>query len=234
METITLLICVFVFLFTLYGLSRDDFVLLRKNVSMDEVFNISFLALLSALFVGRLLYVVSHYTPTFLNPLVFLAIPYYPGVSIIGAVMGFVGFCLLYTAYKKIAKERLFDFFTIALLVSLTVGYLIHLVVLTVYKFTIEISMLLLPFLLVLLCSIIFTVLLPRQRRGEMKDAHLGLTFLVVFSAGTFLTDVLSKNNKLVSVLSIEGFAAILIFLLALFLLLKKERKVIKFAKIRI
>lgn len=234
MESVLLIICALVFLFTVYILSRDDFILLRKNVSMDQVFDLSFLALFFGLFVSRLFFVATHFNPQYFNPLIFLALPYYPGLSIVGGVSGFVGFVLYYTLYKKIPKERIFDFFATGLLLALTLGYLVKLGLIFAQKQTPELFMYATPVLLLVLSIIYCILLIPRQRRGEMKDAHLGLIFLVAFFASALVNDATAKNTKLLVIFSFEGLVSLVVFVLALALLLKREKRVIKFAKIRI
>jgi len=63
---------VFIFLFTLYCFVRDDYILFRKNISIERIFNIAFLLFGAFLVSARFFYVVFNFSPKFLNPLVFL------------------------------------------------------------------------------------------------------------------------------------------------------------------
>lgn len=234
MESIALVVCFFTFLFTLYGLSKDDFILLRKNISMDQVFNISIIAMIVGLFFARALYVANHFTVSFLNPLVFLALPYFPGISIVGGVIGFVVFILYFASVQKVPTQRLFDFSTVSLLVAMGAGYVLQIALHLIRKKPLPLLEYITPLVLLVLTLVFFFLLLPRYRRGEMKDAHLGLVFLACFFASTLLTDILENGKKLLIVMGVEGLLSLGILIFALSLLLKKERKVIRFSKIRI
>lgn len=234
MEIVGLFLSLIVLLFSLHSLSRDDFILLRKNISMDQIFNISFLAIFVGLFAARLLYVIAHLKVGYLNPLVFFALPYFPGVSAIGGVIGAVLFIYYYTSYKKIHKERLFDFFNTSLLFSLSFGYVLRSVVLFSQKKHFAILEVIIPILLIILAGIYLFFLLPKHRRGEMKDGHIGLIFLSCFSGALFIIDVITKGPKLFRFIGLEGVISLIVLIITTSLLLKREKRVIKFSKIRI
>src|ERR1035437_128302 len=99
---IILLICFFIFLYLLYYLSRDDFVIVRKDISMERIFNLAFLTLIISLFFSRLFFVLEKMDPKLLNPLGFLAIPYFPGLSLIGGILGAGVIIFLYSRFRKL------------------------------------------------------------------------------------------------------------------------------------
>lgn len=234
MEAIELFITLLVTLFTLYSLSRDDFVLLRKNISLDQIFNIATVALAIGVIAARVLYIVAHFRWGYFNPLVFLALPYFPGLSIIGGILGSLFYILYYTSYKKIHRERLFDFFNCALLTGLSSGYVVHIIGRFVRRLPIGLEQVIPTVLLIVLSVLFLSILVPRQRRGEIRDGHLGLLFLICFSACLLIVDLLSPTQKILPYVSLEGILSIVVFITCLIFLLKKEKKTIKFAKIRI
>ena len=69
-------LCLIIFLFAVYQLSRDDFLFLRKGISTEHVFNVLFLGLPVALFASRLVYAILHPSFRYFNPLIFLIVPY--------------------------------------------------------------------------------------------------------------------------------------------------------------
>ena len=85
---IVLSICLFVSLFLIYTLSKEDFILLRKDISMDKLFNFIFLIFIVGLFSSRVIYAIIYSPRMFLNPLLFLLFPYFPGLSLLGGVVG--------------------------------------------------------------------------------------------------------------------------------------------------
>jgi len=119
---LVILLCFFIFLFALFVLTRDDFVLIRKDVTLDVVFNISFVAFAVSLTSSRILYVILNPSSDFLNPLVFLLFPYFPGLSLLGAVAGGVLFLVIICKQLKLPIGRLIDYFSISFLSSLPIG----------------------------------------------------------------------------------------------------------------
>lgn len=103
-----------IFLFFAYQLGRDDFVFLRKNVSIEQIFNSIFLGFFVAIFTARLAYIAFHPSIKFLNPLVFLALPYFPGLSFLGGVAGLFGFSFAYFYQRKLPSQRLLDMYTVS------------------------------------------------------------------------------------------------------------------------
>src|ERR1035437_1315616 len=84
---LVLLICFFVFLYCVHVLANDDFIFLRRDVTMDKIFNIIFLGALVSIFFSRFFYGLS--AKNILSyPFTFLLIPYFPGLSLLGGVVG--------------------------------------------------------------------------------------------------------------------------------------------------
>ncbi|MBI3366803.1 hypothetical protein HY041_04225, partial [Candidatus Roizmanbacteria bacterium] len=123
---IVLLICLFVFLYCVYLLSNDDFIFLRKDVTMERLFNLVFLGGLFSLFFARAVFGIFNQKSIFANPLVFLLFPYFPGLSLLGGVLGvgaFIGF-LATRKNSTLPLGRMSDFLSIAFLITLPIGYL--------------------------------------------------------------------------------------------------------------
>ena len=120
-----LLICLLIFLGSLYLLANDDFVLLRHDVSMERVFDMGLVMSILSLLGARILYVVLNPSASFLNPLVFIMFPYFPGLSLTGALVGALfAFFLFYAKDAKAPRGRLLDFFSISFLATLPPGFL--------------------------------------------------------------------------------------------------------------
>lgn len=181
-----------IFLFTLFLLSREDFIFLRKNVSLYEVFDVAFLVLLFALFFARLCYVIFHFRPTYLNPLVFFLLPYYPGLSLVGGVLGALITILVLTKRHKYPRGRFLDFFAFAFLSALPLGSLSYLV--AGEKQTWFIAAL--PFLYYTLLFLFFLrVLLPRFIQGQMRDGMLGSLILMNYALFSVVIEGIQATN---------------------------------------
>ncbi len=176
---IFLILCFILFLFVLYSLSKDDFVILRKDISMETIFNTAFMVSLIALLMGRIFFISLHPRPVFFSVLGFLLFPYFPGLSLIGGVLGGVFFLFLYATYKKLPLGKFFDLFSLSFLFALPFGsFFVLLLIQNSLKLYVAIEMIL--FLVVLLVFV--KLILPLSNRGTIRDGSLGLSFISVFS----------------------------------------------------
>ncbi len=118
-------ICFIIFLFTVYQLSKDDFIFLRKGVTVEDVFNTVFLSLPIVFLFSRLGYVLQHPSLHYFNPLVFLLVPYFPGLSFFGSVVGIGLFSTFYIERKKLPAKRFLDIVGISFLLSFSIWILL-------------------------------------------------------------------------------------------------------------
>lgn len=207
---IVLLICFFLFLFTLYILVHDDFIMLRKNVTVEQIFNIAFLVGMISLLSARLVFVAFNFSTAYFNPLVFLLFWYFPGLSFAGGVIGGALFLLFHASKEKLPVSRLIDFFSFALLSVLPIGFIG-----TGLAGILSYSILLL----------IFTFFfLPRYKKAAIKEGSLGLYALFFISIIAMCAEFLQKNVKLFAFFSIESFLLLGMAFIFGAVLIKRER----------
>lgn len=101
--------------------------LLWKNIRLtsykeEEVFDGIFEALFGALFTGRLAYVVLHFNKFGFNPLKFILINGYPGLSLYGAVLGGLLTFFIFCHFKKIKFLDVIDYLISPLFIALAIG----------------------------------------------------------------------------------------------------------------
>lgn len=216
---LVLLFCFLIFLYIVYYLAKDDFVLVRKDIPLTKVFNTAFLGGIIALLFARLIFVTSYPTPTLLNPLGFFAFYYYQGLSLVGAIAGVEVFTYLFCQYKRIPAGKIFDIFCLALIGVLPVGiignFLLHFGkpdIFTIIFFVC--SLILLP--------VFGKFIYPFSVRGEIKDGSLGFIFVSVFSFLYFLTK-LFLNLSNFSFLNPENILLLVLLFSSLILLLNQE-----------
>lgn len=113
-----------VFLFSFYLLAKEDFVFVRKNITLEQLFDTIFLGLPIVLLFARIFYIALHPKWIYLNPLVFLALPYFPGLFLGGAVIGAVIFLYFFTRKKKIPLLRFTDEIALAFLAGASFYFL--------------------------------------------------------------------------------------------------------------
>jgi hypothetical protein len=215
-------ICLFVFLYCVYVLANDDFIFLRKDVTMEKLFNMVFLGGSIGLLVSRLFYGFAH-LGIFKNLLVFLLVPYFPGLSLLGGVIG-IG---LYLIFQLKRREELFplgritDFFSIAFLITLPIGFLGSLLF---SGGKIEIMKLGIQAILYFVLFIVFLkFLLPRLLNGKFKEGRITFIFLMCFSAISLGVSAFSKITVLEYFKNLENIILILIFLLSIGALILHE-----------
>ena len=216
---VVLIISFVIFLYTLYYLANDDLVIIKKDMPLDKVFNAAFLTGIVALFTSRIFYVFFHPRPVLLTPLGFVLFPYFPGLSILGAVIGGFLFLGFYARKEKLPIGKLLDFSTIALLSSLPFGYL--------GLFLLSGKSYLWPFIFsFLIYTILFFLsvkyLLPLSFRGNIKNGSIGIIFLVVFPVITFLLRII-ENFKGFKIISTENVVLLLLFLFSLAIFIREE-----------
>jgi len=214
-----ILSCFFIFLYILYYISRDDFVIIRKDVLMGKIFSLAFLSALIALFFARFFFVLIHPDPKLFNPLGFLALPYFPGLSLIGGIAAGELFIFLYATYRKLPVGKIMDLFTLAFMGVMPLGYavnfLIHLGKVSLFS---NIFLIISVLMLLLFTKIIY----PFSNKGEIKDGSLTLIFSAIFSFLYFLTN-LFLNIKTFSFLSVENVLILVVLFSSLILLVNQE-----------
>ena len=227
---LVILFCFFIFLFSLYLLTRDDFVLIRKDVTLDKAFNITFITFAVSVLSSRILYIILNPSLDFLNPLVFLLFPYFPGLSLIGGVGGGVLFLLILCKYQKLPMGRLLDFFSISFLSALPVGIIGYFLLGRQNLFTIA------PISLVLVYIVLFfafiKILLPLLLSGRLKDGTIGLIFLICFSVISLVGNFIGRVGNLLN-LGLEDLILVIILYASLVFLFRQEKLLTKFRKLR-
>lgn len=210
------ILCLIIFLFVTYQLAKDDFLFLRRNITLDEIFNALFIGLPFALLFSRVFYIAFHPSWKYLNPLVFIAVPYFPGLSLIGGITGAWLFLSLYALQKKLPTKRLIDIVSIAFLFSVSIGIFLEGIV---FLFStrlvgveeIGISMLGIAFFIFLLTN--FT----KNALREGNTTYLSIGFYCFLS---LLTVGLTMLQKRTVSFSSAGFTTV-ILLVCIFLFLK-------------
>jgi prolipoprotein diacylglyceryltransferase len=212
---LVLLICFFVFLYCVYVLANDDFIFLRRDVTMEKIFNMIFIGGMFGLLVSRLFYGFSHIS-IFKNLLHFLLVPYFPGLSLLGGVVG-IGIYLL-SQLKRQEEQfplgRITDFFSIAFLISLPIGFLGELLFSEGNIEIIKISSQ--AFLYFVLFIIFLKFLLPRLLNGKFKEGRITFIFLTCFCVINLVANIFSKTTALGYFKNFENIIMIINLLLSL------------------
>lgn len=210
-----------VFLFCLYKLGRDDYVFIRKNITLVQLFDIGFLMWIGGLMLSKIL--ISFFHPAIRNN--------YLNLSVIDGVIGGIVFIYLSVKYSKLPLGRIFDFCAVSFLTALPVIYFGSLFFIDKKERMLSIFS---GVLYLVLAVFFLKVIYPRLTKGAMREGSLSILFLITFSITSLLISILSPVKGIYLFLKPEDFLLIGIFIINLLLLIRQERKSIQKFRTRI
>lgn len=216
---LVILICFFIFLYFLYLISKDDFVISRKDIQMDKIFNLAILTGIISLLSSRVFFTFFNPKPQLLSILGFLAFPYFPGLSLIGGIIGGSLFLYFYSRFRKMPVGKILDLFSMSLIGVLPFGFLGTFFILLGVTSILFNWMFVFSFLILIL---FLKIIYPLSVKGEIRDGSLSLIFMLIFSFLYFLTK-LFLNIKYFSFLDVENITILLTFFVSLILLINQE-----------
>jgi hypothetical protein len=178
MYFLVLIICLFIFLFSIYVLGKDDYLFIRKNFSLEHLFDYVFIGLFAGVIFARFLWVFFR-SKIEKNFLPHLFSPIDAGITLAAIVIGSMLILYLISKYRKLPTWRLCDFFSLAFLSSFSFGYLAS----SLFVKKSEIFYYLIPAMCYLgICVFFWKVLYLRLISGKLRDGSLSSLFLQVFS----------------------------------------------------
>ena len=209
-----ILFCFLIALFCIYLLSRDDFILLRKNITLEQVFNYAFVNLVVGIFSARIVYVLLHPSLRYLNPLIFLIFPYFPGLSMVGGVIGVMLFLFTVSRKKKIPKGRLYDIFSLSVLLAMPFG----MICMELISFISKKKIVFIDIFITLGYIIVFIIFTMFFVKGKVQDGTIGLVSIITFCLFSLIEDIFSVHERFFLVFGKED---IIIFILLLFAIMR-------------
>lgn len=207
------------FLYRLYHLADDDSLLVKKNITIEQLFNATFVISLVSLLFSRIFYVIDNPEPVFFGVLGFILFPYFPGLSITGAFLGAVIALLIISKNKKFPLGRVFDFFALSFLFVIPIGFLGYFLLSKGFTLggLVECS----AYVLILFTANIY--LYPKSRSLEIKDGTISILFSIFFALISLLG--LSIDNPGIKnfIYHKENYFLIIILILSIGLVIKQE-----------
>jgi hypothetical protein len=219
LQFIVFVISFIIFLYNLYLVSREDMLLIRRDVLVGKIFSLAIISAFAALFFSRVFYVVSYPSPAFNDLIGFIAFTHHPGLSIIGAISGGLFFAALYSKYKNYPVGRIVDLFTVSLLGVLPVAYVLFFIFSLGRTETFFNLFLVLSFII----SLVFIKgVYKLSEKGELKDGSFSLIFLIVFSLLYFLVKLFSNIDTFLF-LRVENLLSFIVIFVSIVLLINQE-----------
>lgn len=211
--------CFFIFLYNLYYVSHDDFVIVRKDISIEKILSLGFLTGFISLFFSRLFFVILNPSSQVTNPLGFLAITYFPGLSLSGGILGGCLFIYFYAKLNKLPIGKILDLIIFSFIAVLPLGFLMFFVFHFGKTGVVFNSLFLCTFII----SLIFLKIIYRfSEKGEIKDGSFSLIFLSIFNLVFFLIKLFSDINAF-SFFDLENIVLFLLIFSSLILLVNQE-----------
>lgn len=213
-----LVISFFIFLFGLYQWTKDDFILLRKNISLEQVFNYAFTNVWVMLLFARIFYVFFNPSLRYINPLIFLIFIYFPGLSLTGSVIGALIFLFFISRKKNVPRGRLYDIFSLSFLPALVCNITLMQVVSLIFIKKVSVIMIITA-LVYLIVSIIFSILF---KKDKTKDGTIAINTIAVFAVVSILEKVFITANKKALLLDKDVIILVILFVISVILFLKQ------------
>lgn len=194
-------------------LVKHDFVLARKSLLLQEIFDTTFLAYIAFLFTGRLLYVLSTQRFDLINPVSFFHLLRYPGTLFLGGIVGF-GAVIYVVFKKKKILARLFDIYALSmfplfiftLVISYNKGYFLY--------FNI---------LIFLLSCLFMGIGIYSYKNYTLKDGSIAFLFICLITVFTIVSEFSSSTRPLLSFFTVSQAISVAIFIVFSVLLLIHE-----------
>lgn len=191
-------VCFLISLFLLFIISKNDFTLLRKNISQNELFNKFFLLTLSALIGGRAFFIIAYHLFDLFHPIRFLHFGLYPGFSTQGASLGILTLIFFLFRDKKVIP-RILDIVYLSLFpyFLLSIFYQVN-------------NLLLIKIVLFFLMLGVLITLFILNKNYSVKEGSTFAIILIISSLTFFIFDYYTKS-RIIFFISLSQIIGILI-----------------------
>lgn len=214
MVYVLLFISLFISFFVLYTLSKNDFVLLRQNVSLTTIFDFTLLSLFLALVFGRLFYIIDSQSFGIFSLLPFFHVVRFSGFSVFGALLG--GAISIFFFFRK--KKILLRFYDI-LALSFYPLFLLH-----IFLNPYSARLILVKLVLFVGAVVIFFLLQKFHKNYTLRDGSIASTIAIVVSLENFYSQFALPRTVLFAFFSFsQVLSMVIIFAAALFLLVRER-----------
>lgn len=220
MQILIALPAFFLFLYFIYKLVKDDYVFIRKNISLEQMFDLTFIVIWISLFFSRVFFFIFH--PQAAGNIFFTFFSFQvQGLSLLGFVLGGIGAVYLIGKYKKFPLGRLFDFFTLAFVMALPLVFLSYAVFKNNYQLILSLGNALVYFIFAVFC---WKYVYPKINSRELKEGNLPVIFSLFFSIVSLVNTTLLQQQGKITLISLESILLFLLVLLSLTIFIKQAR----------
>lgn len=217
MEFLFLILILIVCFFILYILCRQDFVLLRQNISMAQIMDAAIIAIIFAFITARLFFLINNLDFSLLHAIRFFYFIKFAGVSPLGFAIGGL-FAIAFLMRGKKGIFRIFDIFSISFLPLYSFSQ--------VFKNYPQEFAIVAPIVTIVLLVILFIFFLKSHYRYILRDGSISLILLLIISTVTLFYEYLNqeKHNILFDLSAIQVLSIILAASSVVFLFLNQRK----------
>lgn len=214
-EFILLIGALVITMFLMFTLARNDFVLLRKNVSLHEFFDAAIISMAIGLLCARIFFIIDVQEWSWFHPFRFFHLVKVPGLSLYGFFVGVI-IPLFLLLHKKNVLHRVYDILFISLLPIFVMSLATRTYSLGVPSFVMQI-------LLAVVCIAIIYICITFFHNYTLRDGSLALIIFLLVSIDLFLRGFLEEYPDLIFSLSLSQICAIIFFVVATVLLINNQ-----------
>jgi len=211
------ILCLFIFLFCVYCFSLDDYVLIRRNISQEQLFNMAFGILIIGFLTARIFYVIFSFRTVPMALVNFFRFSNQE-LSLGGGIIGVASFFLFITRKKKMPKDHILDIFSLSFIVTLPWAIFFFQVLNLFFKIPFDLLEIFSIFIY-LAGSVLLSYLFSK---GKFKNGILYLVIAQFVSLITIAKDAFVKSPKLLLFFGKEDILLLSIFLIALVVFIKR------------
>lgn len=203
-------------MFLLFNLAKNDFVLLRKNVSLHELFDAVIISMLVGLLFARIFFVIDVQEYSWFHPFRFFHLIKIPGLSLYGFFVGVVP-ALYFLLRKKKVLHRVYDIMFISVLP-------LFVVTLAARTYTLGVPSMVIQLGLAVAAICIIAIFITFFHNYTLKDGSLALLIFMLVSVDLFLNGFQESSRSLIFSLSLSQLFSAALFLVSIVLLLHNQR----------
>lgn len=193
MKVIIFISSFLIFIFSLFKLIKDDHVFLRKNIKLEEIFDIVFIVTIVPLFFMQIISTNNNF-----------ALPQ-------GVAVGALGLFLI-GKYRKFPVGRLFDFFALSFAIALPFGFTIAALF---SKRPDQILYFIGSFVYLLLALFFAKIQFPRIMNRTLREGSLGIYIIMSFSFISLLLPIYYSFKGQTSFLNAENIVLSFLFIVS-------------------
>lgn len=206
------------FLYFIFKLVKDDYVFIRKNISLEQMFDLTFIVIWISLFFARVFFFIFHPLSDKNIFLTFFSFQV-QGFSLVGFVLGGIVAVYLIGKYKKFPLGRLFDFFTLAFIMALPLGFLSSAAFTRNFQLLLSLGNALVYFIFAIFS---WKYIYPKINSRELKEGNLPVVFALFFSTVSLINATLLQQEGKITLISLESILLFFVVLLSLGIFIKQ------------